>query len=83
MVGAARFELATSRSQSERTTRLCYAPIGRGDELHFCSKGCKSFIQFFFKKMKLLAIADLFRKFLGLDILKDGIGSKNRMTAYL
>ena len=27
MVGAARFELATSRSQSERTTRLCYAPF--------------------------------------------------------
>ena len=26
MVGAARFELATSRSQTVRTTRLCYAP---------------------------------------------------------
>ena len=26
MVGAAGFELAASRSQSERTTRLCYAP---------------------------------------------------------
>ena len=26
LVGAARFELAASRSQSERTTRLCYAP---------------------------------------------------------
>ncbi len=26
VVGAAGFELATSRSQSERTTRLCYAP---------------------------------------------------------
>src|SRR5436305_1674654 len=26
MVGAARFELAASRSQTVRTTRLCYAP---------------------------------------------------------
>ncbi len=27
MVGAARFELAASRSQTVRTTRLCYAPL--------------------------------------------------------
>jgi hypothetical protein len=27
MVGAARFELAASRSQTVRTTRLCYAPF--------------------------------------------------------
>ena len=36
LVGAARFELAASRSQTVRTTRLCYAPFSQRESDSKC-----------------------------------------------
>ena len=38
LVGAARFELAASRSQTVRTTRLCYAPLFSTNETNSKSR---------------------------------------------